>query len=291
MLQEYKAQYFLRSGSSVGTVSTRLGEVTLVDNDLVRGNGTTETATTSFTATGPEFEIFNGYTEFVLTGLSLDSVVRQFEDGEVSTSVTFTDGTTLEGVLGFQDFASGAYGSFTEWFLLDQSALAAVGKTMADVADIDVTARVDHSLNWDDFGFTPTGVNVPDPEPEPEPEPDPILTLLEGTAGNNRLIGTAADELIIGRGDDDRLTGGAGADTFVFGGEARDGDRDRDIITDFRSGEDTILFEAGASIRFIEVRNGNLHIQLNGDRDMIIVQNADQGAVASFVFSDDLAFV
>lgn len=116
----------------------------------------------------------------------------------------------------------------------------------------------------------------------------PVLTLLQGTSGADRLIGTSADELIRGGDGNDRLTGRGGEDTFVFGADARDGNRDRDVITDFNAAEDTIRFEAGATIRFIEQRGADLFIQLDGDRDSITVLNADRSIVDSFVFTDDL---
>lgn len=75
---------------------------------------------------------------------------------------------------------------------------------------------------------------------------------------------------------------------FVFGADARDGNRDRDVITDFNVAEDTILFEAGASIRFVEQRGDDVFIQLAGDRDSITVLNADIGIVANFEFANDL---
>ena len=124
--------------------------------------------------------------------------------------------------------------------------------------------------------------------PGPEPEPEPEFTVITGTAFNDVLTGTAANEIIYGGGDDDRLTGGAGADVFVFGAEDGDRDRDRDIITDFDLAEDTIVLEDGASVRFFEQRGSNLIIQLEGDRDTIVVQNADIGVVAHIVFTDDL---
>jgi Ca2+-binding RTX toxin-like protein len=186
------------------------------------------------------------------------------------------------------DSQSGNYGYISQQFLLDPAALAAAGKTLADVASVRRDAFVDHDLSWGDFGFVPTGVMAPDPEPEPEPEPEPLLNLVQGTAGNDRLIGTSGADLIRGGNGDDRLTGRAEADTFVFGADVRDGNRDRDVITDFNAAADTILFEAGATIRFVEERTGNLFIQLEGDRDTITVQNADRGIVANFAFIDDL---
>ena len=132
-----------------------------------------------------------------------------------------------------------------------------------------------------------TGPQAPTPTP-PAPSPAPALNVVTGTAGNDRLTGTTGNDLIRGGNGDDRLTGRAGADTFVFGADARDGNRDRDTITDFNAAEDTILFEAGATVRLVEVRNGNLFIQLNGDRDSITILNAGLEAQSTFQFTDNI---
>ncbi len=249
MLQQYTAQYFSQTNFGTRSVQT----VTLTDSDLIRGDDANESL-----AASNGFRLFDGIQQVDFGQGRIVTV----SDGEAVTSVTFSDGTTIFGVRALYDQQNGPYGEIRQQFLLDPGALADVGKTLADVASVTVLAEVDHDLSWADFGFVPNGVTVPDPVPEPEPEPDPALTLLEGTNGNDRLTGTAADELIRGGNGDDRLTGRAGADTFVFGADARDGGRDRDVITDFNADEDTIAFEAGASIRFVEERNGNLFIPI-----------------------------
>lgn len=283
MLQEFTANYFF--GTNIRT-NNEVRQATLIDSDLARGNTDGEIVT----ETGGTREIFDGFIGFVPNvpnPLRLSDFERRFDDGEVSFTVRFDDGTSLSGVLGIIDFLSeGPFGEFTAAYLFDQQALASVGKTVADVESVLSFTYVDHDLSWADLGFSATGITVPAPQPEPEPEP--ALNLVQGTAGNDRLVGTAGDDLIRGGDGDDRLTGGAGEDTFVFGADARDGNRDRDVITDFNAAEDTIVFEAGATIRFIEERKGNLIIQLEGDRDTITVLNADRGIVANFVFTDDL---
>lgn len=287
MLQQFTTQYFSQTRTFFGFdfVPSGLRTATLTDNDLLRGDDAIETVTSAPNSTS---QIFDGFTTFVFPDGSLSSVIRVQDTGEVSTTVTFKDGSVLNNVLGLYDQQTGAYGYVAEQYLLDLGALASAGKTLADVAGISVTASVDHGLDWSDFGFAPTGVTVPDPVPEPEPEPEPAPNVVRGTAANDRLIGTSGSDAIYGGGDDDRLTGGAGADFFVFGADARDRDRDRDVITDFNAAEDTIVFELGATIRFVEQVKNNLHIQLNGDRDLIVVQNADIGIVANFEFSDGL---
>ncbi len=266
MLQEFSADYireFTQNGIST-TVSVRT--VTLMDNDLIRGNDADESV-----------EIFNG-TQQLVSGVGFVTV----NDGEALTTVFFKDGTALTGVEALYDRVTFKFFEDIQYFLLDTEALAGFGKTLDDVARVQFDGFVDHDLSWSDFGFTPTGVVVPDPEPEP------ILNLVQGTAGNDRLTGTAGDDLIRGGNGDDRLTGGAGADTFVFGADARDGNRDRDTITDFNAAEDSIVLEEGVQIRTWTERNGNLIVTLEGDRDQIVIQNADSSILANFSVTDDL---
>jgi Ca2+-binding RTX toxin-like protein len=265
MSQQFTGQYFSQVTSIWG--ATPIGsvrDVVLNDTNLIRGDSAVENAN----------GFFDGVRLINLTPVGYGT--QPLDDGEVLTSVTFSDGLILGGIRALYDGQTGAYGYLQEQFLLDNAALAAVGKTLADVVNVDVVALTDHSLSWADFGFSGST------------PPAPILNLIEGTAGNDRLFGTAGDDLIRGGGGDDRLTGRAGADTFVFGADARDADRDRDTITDFNAAEDTIVFEAGAQIRFFEERNGNLFIQLEGDRDSITVLNADMSIVSNFVFTDDV---
>ncbi len=271
MSQQFTAQYFAQSGQVAGfgvnVLNFGISTATLSDADLIRGDDTTEVVT------APNgFVLFNGLKQ--VNGIP--TIFGTQDDGEVTTTVRFTDGSSLAGVLALYDGTSGPYGSVSQQFLLDVDALAAAGKSLGDVTNVQINAFVDHDLSWADFGFAPTTPTAPK------------LNLVQGTAGNDRLIGTTGDDLIRGGGDDDRLTGRAGADTFVFGAEARDGDRDRDVITDFDVSEDTIVFEAGAQIRLVEERNGNLFIQLEGDRDTITVLNANLSAVANFVFTEDI---
>ena len=265
MLQQFTAQYFSQTNFGTNSVQT----ATLTDSDLIRGDDAGETVSAS-----NGFRLFDGLQR---VDFGQGRVVT-VDDGEAVTTVTFSDGSTLAGVRVLYDEQTGPYGEVRQQFLLDTAALAAAGKTLADVASIRVDALTEHDLSWADFGFTPVGTV--------DPDPDPVLTLVQGTAGNDRLFGTAGDDLIRGGDGNDRLTGREGADTFVFGADARDGNRDRDVITDFNADEDTIVFEAGARIRFVEERGTDLFIQLEGDRDSITVMNADRGIALNFDFTD-----
>lgn len=267
-MQQLFAGEYLSLSTGVFSVRT----ATLTDDDLIRGDDAGESV-----AASNGFHLFDGLQQVVF-GQGIVTV----DDGEAVTTVTFNDGTTLAGVQALYDEQYGPYASLTRQFLLDQSALDAVGKTLADVSNVRIDGLIDHDLSWADFGFTPTGVVVPDPEPEP------VLNLVQGTAGADRLTGTVGDDLIRGGDGSDRLTGSAGADTFVFGADARDGNRDRDVITDFNAAEDSIVLEQGVQIRTWTERDGNLIVTIEGDRDTIVIQNADTSILANFSVTDDM---
>lgn len=270
----FTAQYFSFFSGLSGS-GTGLFEATLTDVDLIRGNNENETIEDS---TG--LPIFNGFFFFEQTGTGLDDVVRVFEDGEATTTVTFNDGTTLSNVLALNDFRTFSFGASSNNFLLDQNALASVGKTIADVADVSVDAFIDHDLSFADLGFGDATV-IP-------PEPEPGIDVIAGTDGRDRLTGTDADEVLIGGGDSDRLTGNGGADTFVFGADTNDGARDRDVILDFDIADDTLVLEASASIRRVVERNGDTIIRLEGDNDAIVLRDVTAFSLDDIVFAEDV---
>lgn len=102
---------------------------------------------------------------------------------------------------------------------------------------------------------------------------EPEESLIEGTDGSDDLSGTpGADTLRSFGGSYDRMSGGEMADTFVFGAEASNGLRERDVIRDYEVGVDMIRLEAGATIGAIRASSTGATIFLNGDGDAIYVQ-------------------
>lgn len=77
--------------------------------------------------------------------------------------------------------------------------------------------------------------------------PAPALNVITGTEDADRLIGNIGDDLIRGSDGNDRLSSRAGENTVVFGGDARDGNRDRDTITVLNVG-----LEAQSAIQFTD---------------------------------------
>ncbi len=68
---------------------------------------------------------------------------------------------------------------------------------------------------------------------------------LTGNASGNELIGNRGDNRVCGGDGQDILTGGQGADTFTFKAISKGGaSYDRDRITDFKHGVDTLDFSA-----------------------------------------------
>jgi hypothetical protein len=274
------ATYFFKNlfGSSVLSSGLRTG--TLADNDLTRGDDTGEAVRPT---SGPV--LFDGIDVLTVNSSGQNTFVKT--PGEVIASVTFSDGTTLAGVRGLQDIIVGSYGESNQYFLLDQSALAAVGKTMADVVDVTRTVDTDHNLNWSDFGFAGTpGGTLP---PPPPPPPPPVLNRIEGTAAGEVLRGTAGDDLMIGNGGSDTLSGRGGEDTFVFGREAGNGRRDIDVITDHDAFADTIVLTDGARVARTIEKGSTITIVLSGaDGDRIVLKNQpDSGPLYRVQFDDD----
>ena len=274
------ATYFTKQ--STGIYELGFGQQTggLADLDLTRGDDAGE----GIIAQGSSsFTLFNGYQTLDFSGPSPRLVDNT---AEMLATVTFSDGTALTNVRGLYEVVVGAYASVSEYFLLDPAALAAVGRTMADVTNVVRTAATDHNLNWSDFGITGTPVA---PVLPPPPPPPPVLNRIEGTAGRDTLRGTAQDDLIIGFAGRDTLTGRGGEDTFVFGREANNGVREVDIITDYNAFADTILLTDNATIARTIDGASDITIVLSGaDGDRIILRNQpDSGPLYQVQFDAD----
>lgn len=291
MTQQFTAQYFLES---LNFGSNQLRQATLTDSDLIRDNNNVETV---FDSDGTA-EIFDGF--FTIRGAAppVPVPVRTDFTGEVSLTVTFSDGSSLDNVLALRDFELLGFNRATNAVLFDQEALASVGKTVADVVDVSQFTNVEHDLTWEQLGFSVNGSPVQDPVDTANviegrsfddrlrgtSEDDVII----GNGGDDRLIGRDGNDVLVGGSGDDRLVGGAGSDTFVFGSEAQNGNRERDVIRDFDASEDSIIFGEDVVIRTVQERNGNVIIRLEGDSDTLVVRNSDTESVLDAIqFSDD----
>lgn len=63
---------------------------------------------------------------------------------------------------------------------------------------------------------------------------------IDAAGGNDRVAGGAGDDTVAGGAGKDRLTGGDGNDIFSF---ANFGTANADVVTDFKTGEDTLQFD------------------------------------------------
>ena len=109
---------------------------------------------------------------------------------------------------------------------------------------------------------------------------DTELNLIEGTDETDVLRGTdAADLFIAGAGARDVMVGFDGADVFFFGNDVGNGTSERDIITDFEVGVDTIALADGVEIDRIREGDNQFVIQLaetgTSRNDNIVVRGED----------------
>jgi predicted extracellular nuclease len=100
----------------------------------------------------------------------------------------------------------------------------------------------------------------------------PEILVVEGTEGNDELVGSDAAERFISLGGRiDRMTGGGGEDEFVFGAELNNNLRERDIIYDY--GVDDTIILASDNYTLSTIRNGML-MRHGDDGDLIYVLGA-----------------
>jgi len=244
----YFAQSFL--GSELRASGARQG--ILLDDDLIRDNGDNEAviAVSDNPLNTNPFQFFTS------------NRIR-----ERVVSVFFNDGSSLDNVRSLTQFSIFNFGRSSSLYLVDQSALASVGKTLNDVSDIVSGELVEHDLNWSDFGFAIGEI--------PDSTGSADINFVTGTRFSERLVGTDDSDVINGLGGSrDRISGGPGDDFFVVGAEVNDGERNRDIILDFNPSEDTLVIENGAEISSATPRRNSLIIRFQGgDRDFVRLRN------------------
>lgn len=115
-------------------------------------------------------------------------------------------------------------------------------------------------------------VSIVDVSDDDEDDPLPGV-LIEGTSGSDTLVGTdTADAIRSLAGSYDKMQGGAEADQFLFGAEANNGIRERDVILDYEVGLDEIVLQGGASVASIRETSSQVVVFLEGDRDAIYVR-------------------
>jgi hypothetical protein len=118
---------------------------------------------------------------------------------------------------------------------------------------------------------------------------EPLLNEISGTSGSDNLVGTDdADAIRSLEGSYDKMMGGADADQFIFGAEANNGVRERDVILDYEVGIDEIVLEDGATVGAIRETSSQVVIFLDGDRDAIYVRGDGVTADSITIIEDDV---
>lgn len=104
---------------------------------------------------------------------------------------------------------------------------------------------------------------------------------LFGGDGRDSLSGDRGDDWLSGGEGDDRLTGGAGRDTFVLG------EGGRDVVTDFRLGDDAFVLADGAQVVDFDLAD----VDGDGRLDAVVTFAGDHGSAVilggSFFRSSD----
>ena len=205
---------------------------------------------------------------------------------EVLATVQFSDGTVLGAVKALFNSSYSGYVT-TNSYVFDEAALAAAGKTIADVVKVLGTSAFDHNLNWEALGFDLTALGDDGPF-TPDPAPAPAFNQIFGTSGANTINGTSGRDAIHGLGGNDQMNGGAGADVFFFGAETRDFRRDTDTIRGYEAGVDRIAFEDAAVIRSVTNISGGVRIIFEGDRDVVNIFGNGLNTSNVGIFADEL---
>jgi Ca2+-binding RTX toxin-like protein len=119
------------------------------------------------------------------------------------------------------------------------------------------------------------------------------LIKLNGTSGNDTMVGSDQADVMTGSAGDDTMAGGAGDDTFVFGadvfGHMAFG---HDVVTDFGNGRDHIELDHTVLSDFADVRD---HLTQTRDGAVITFDAHNSIALAkvaaSHLTASDFEFV
>ncbi|MCL1468209.1 M10 family metallopeptidase C-terminal domain-containing protein [Argonema galeatum] len=120
-----------------------------------------------------------------------------------------------------------------------------------------------------------------------------IMENLNGSQGNDYIIGNQADNLIRGEAGYDILVGGAGADTLVGGGDGdtfvlTPGGGAADLIMDFVDGQDRLNLQGGLTPNSLTFTQGtgdngnNTFVQIPGSGELLaVLVGVNASAIAS----------
>lgn len=189
-------------------------------------------------------------------------------DGDIITDFSDDDTLVVEGETFDADDITVTFGS------------AILGIDVDGDGEVDTTITLAGDFEGAEFATKNTGDGT-----EITVEFPPELNEVLGTAGNDRLTGTDEDDRIVSEGGRfDRMSGGDGADQFVFGAEANNGVRERDIISDFEL-IDSIVLEDGAQLNSVRDMSSGVLVSLQGGDAIIVYGEVNSDTIT--IVTDD----
>lgn len=205
------------------------------------------------------------------------TVARDVADDPATVSLSqggSADGADFSGVPAFVEFAAGETSkSFTV--------------TISGDSDVENNETISVSISAVSepatFGGSAAVLTILNDDEET------TINEIDGTAGRDNLVGTVGDDAIRSfAGSYDKMLGDQGADQFIFGSEATNGIRERDVILDYEVGIDSILLEGSAAVASIRETSSSVVIFLEGDRDAIYVRGDGVTADNLTIVTDDV---
>jgi Ca2+-binding RTX toxin-like protein len=212
----------------------------------------------------------SGSTEVVFT------VSRDRVDSASTVSFETTGDTALGDVTGAPTTIEFAAGEVTKTFTVN-----VVGNTVVE-ADKTFGIKITSVTGEAAFSSDAASLIIRNDDATVIPE---IL----GTTESDHLVGTdGADAIRSLAGSYDLMTGGAGADQFIFGSEANNGVRERNVILDYEVGIDEIVLEEGVFVASIRQSSSQVVVFLEGDFDAIYVRGSGVTADNITIVTDDV---
>ena len=232
-------------GSQV--LSSGIGTINLLDTDLVRGNGAT-------------------LAQEVLTNLVNAFNCAASDYSQSLTTLQLNDGTVRGAVQTLQVITNLFYGSSNASYFFDKAALSASGHMFADVATGLGSVAVDHNLR----SATPSISARSSMAVATACLRLPSISVINGTARADVLVGTTGQNAIRGFDGNDKLAGNGDRDAYIIGTDSRSGTRS----TYYHASKVVVALMAGVAVKSITDNGSAMVITLVGDLDRILACGA-----------------
>ena len=207
------------------------------------------------------------------------TISRDVADSAAVVEIGQSGTADIDDVSGIPSFVSFAEGE-TEKTI----AVSVIGDTAFEI-DETLALRITSVDQPATFGGTAATLTIQNDDNE-------VPNVVLGTESRDNLAGTDGDDEIRSlAGTYDKMSGRLGADVFVFGSEALNGARERDVILDYEPGVDSIRLEDGATVASIRETSNSVVVFLEGDGDAIYVRGTDVAASSLTIFNEDSLFV